>query len=263
MQLPRVFPQKFLLAILLAGLLLTGTILSIRNTASARFMEPDRTSLQGDWDSAFDAWNLYVPPTMTLVITGAFLNTPVIIGPGPGVLFIEDIIIDGHLVIVDEAINYGPVEVNGRLTISGSWDNLDENRYACGLIMCVSSHVEGYVTNRGQLFSHGNLFMPFGATNEGEWRNTGMVCSNGTLINRGQFTNTGTISVAGVMRNMGQAYSPGLLVNQGVIFNSGLLTGIIENDGIIYSTGILSATIEGDGPVYLLSEHAYLPQISR
>jgi hypothetical protein len=210
-------------------------------------------------------WNLYVPPTTTLVITGTFLNEATIIGPGPGTLFIEVIVIDGHLVIADEAINYGPVEVNGRLTISGSWSNLEASRYACSEIydICVDSRVEGYVTNRGQLFSHGSLSMPYGVTNEGEWRNTGTVDSGGSLINRGQFTNTGTISVTGAMRNMGQVYSPGLLVNQGVILNSGLLTGTIENNGAIYSRGVLSATIGGDGPVYLLSERAYLPQISQ
>ena len=201
---------------------------------------------------------------MTLIISDTFTNEPDIIGPGPGVLYIEDIIVDGHLVIVNEAVNYGPVWVNGRLTISGTWVNMEESRSACSPVHgCVDSSVEGFVTNRGVWINRGEISMPFGTVNEGDWWNAGTVDAGGTLVNRSLFTSTGIITTTGTTWNMGQIHSPGMLVNQGTIFNIGLLSGTIVNDGVIYSMGVLSGTLEGDGPVYLLQEHVYLPRVSR
>lgn len=265
--------RRLSLAVLLAGILLLGFVLPLHIVASAQLEEFTCPPNTGDWDeltgtctvdefSTF-SWGLHVPPTMTLVITDTFLNQPEIIGPGPGAVTIYDVIIDGHLVIVNDAVNYGPVLVNGRLTISGTWVNMEESHSGCSIHGCADSHVEGVVTNRGQWISNGHLSMPYGAVNEGDWWNGGTASIDGTVINRGHLTNTGIATTTGTIWNMGQIHSPGLLVNQGTIFNTGLLSATIANDGVIYSMGVFSGTIEGDGPVYRLQEHVYLPRVSK
>ena len=221
------------------------------------------TRVDGTVVDGADEASLYVPVSTTLVVSDTFFNVPYIIGPGPGVMQIDDVIIDGHLVINDGADNYGPVIVKGQLTTRGHWHDDSEWRYVCDPIrdICVDSAVRGYVTNRGLWHSSGTAFLPHGVTNEGHWQNSALVDTGGVLFNTGWMTNSGQILVSDVMWNWGVASNAGLLVNKGTIFNWGTLSGEIDNHGTLYSMGELSATVDGSGSVHQLTRHTYFPFI--
>ena len=207
--------------------------------------------------------DLFVPITATQVLTDGFSNLPYVIGPGPGVLQIDDVIVDGDLTVLGRGENYGPIYVNGRLTISGTWDNLSDTRSVCDPIrdICVDSVVAGVIVNRGVWGSRGLLAMPYGVTNTGAWDNGAAVTGDGLWINAGQITNTGVITLFGTLLNSGRLGGSGLLVNQGVIHNTGVLTGAVTNHGLIVDTGVLSATMQGPDQVIALHDHLYLPWI--
>ena len=262
-----------LVASMLAGSLLLVMAL-ITGTAPAEAADvADCTHLGGVWDEAtdtctvdqiwLDGWGLHVPPTMTLAVTGSFTNAATIIGPGPGVLIIDDVVVDGHLIISGTAISDGPVYVNGRLTIAGSWYDAGTYRYVCDEIrgFCVESSTTGHITNGGVLTSTGSAWLPAGLTNRGVWVNAGSVHADGDVHNRGSMTHTGTLTITGRLLNQGDAHVPGGLTNQGEVWNWGMVSGSIANHGPLYNAGVLSATVTGAGPVYMLDHDSYLPRV--
>lgn len=254
---PASLPSLLFSILALTTFLLT---LQLPQRARAQSVEPRQVdSIRSIHE--FRGSDFHVPVKATLVFTDTFFNAGFIVGPGPGVLMIDDVIVDGHLVIRNGAINYGPILVNGQLTTQGVWQDASEAHLACDPIrdICVDSWINGHVTNRGLWNSDGLANMCYGITNEGQWRNNATIEVQGTLNNSGWVTNTGQISVNHTLWNRGVFANPGLLENRGTIFNWGILTGQIENDGVIFAKGIVSATVEGDGSVVLLDRHVYIP----
>ena len=268
-----VMAAQLIASMLFVGLLVVMVVTA--GTAPAAASEvANCTYLDGVWDEAtdtctvdeiwLDGWGLHVPMTMTLAVTGNFTNAATIIGPGPGVLTIDDVVVDGHLIISGTATNYGPVYVNGHLTIAGDWydggefrDVWDEIRH-----IWVDSSAIGHITNDGALTSLGYAGFSFGLTNRGVWTNTGDVHAGGVVRNRGSMTHTGTLTITGQLLNQGNAHMPGGLTNQGEVWNWGVLSGSIANHGPLYNFGVLSATVTGDGPVYILDHNSYLPLVT-
>lgn len=284
---------RSLSALALGGLLAVLSVGTVAGMHALHALQDECTRLGGTpqsdgttcivADLRTDGSGLRVPATMTLAVGGTLLNDPIIIGPGPGVLHIDLVTVDGELVISGTAENYGPVQINGRLVVSGSWTDGSEMRYVCDEIrdICGYSWVEGYITNAGAVENRGSLYAPAGATNHGQWLNDGVLAvggtlensggminagtfsTPGTLRNRGALTNTGTMTLTGWTLNRGTLRSTGLLANRGALYNWGRLEGRILNHGVIYSMGVLSATIEGEGSVYEQPEALYLPEIRK
>lgn len=260
-------------AILLLGSLLLVMCLAGDAQATTRWDAVDCTRMGGMWDEAtatctvdqiwLDGWGLHVPLTMTLAVTDNFTHAATIIGPGPGVLIIDDVVVDGHLIISGTMTNEGPVFVYGRLTLAGTWFDQDTYRYVCDEVrgFCVESSTIGRVYNHGQWQSSGYASMPFGFVNDGAWSNAGDIATEGEVVNRGTMTNTGTMTIAYQLLNEGSVKSAGTLVNTGTIWNLGTLTGTVVNDGTILNMGVLSATVGGSGRVVMLTEHSFLPYV--
>lgn len=180
-------------------------------------------------------------------------------------IIIDDVIVDGALIISGTAINDGPVYVNGRLQVHRAWQDRIRSEYTCDDFrgVCVYTSTAGRIVNRGTWENWGEARLPSGLSNHGRLINQGLLEAGAIVDNRGTLTNTGTLTFTNTLRNHGSINSTGMLATQHKLWNWGTLTGTIANDGIIYNLGVLSATIEGDGVVLHLEHHVYLPLLPR